>query len=44
MTGERGRMVERFSPEWLRSENERSVSHALEEVAGMVGAKHITSS
>ena len=42
-TGERGRVVERFSPEWRRSENERKVSHALEKVAGVVSAKHITS-
>jgi len=42
-TGEKGRMVEGFSPEWLRDKNERKVSHALEEVVGQVGAKHITS-
>ena len=42
-TGEKGRMVAGFSLEWRRSEDERKVSHALEKVAGEVGAKHITS-
>ena len=42
-TGEKGRVVEHFSPDWLRDENERKVSRVLEEVAKVVGAKHITS-
>ena len=42
-TGEKGRVVVHFSPDWRRNENERKVSHALEKVAGEVGAKHITS-
>ena len=42
-TGEKGRMVEHFTPDWRRSENERKVSRVLEEVAKVVGAKHVTS-
>lgn len=42
-TGEKGREVARFTPDWHRNEDERKVSHALEKVAREVGAKHITS-
>ncbi|KAJ6579612.1 Aldo/keto reductase [Mycena vulgaris] len=39
-TGEKGRTI--LGPEWERSENEKTISHALEKVAGEVGAKTIT--
>lgn len=39
-TGEQGRKM--FGP-WERNETEKKVSHALEKVAGEVGAKSITS-
>jgi hypothetical protein len=42
-SGENGRIVQIFSPDWRRNENEQKVSHALEKVAREVGAKHITS-
>lgn len=42
-SGENGRIVKIFSPDWRRNENEQKVSHALEKVAREVGAKHITS-
>ncbi|KAI0767466.1 NADP-dependent oxidoreductase domain-containing protein [Fomes fomentarius] len=38
-TGEKGRLI--FSPGWERTEDERKVSKALEEVAKEVGAKSI---
>ncbi|KAJ7282042.1 NADP-dependent oxidoreductase domain-containing protein [Mycena rebaudengoi] len=40
-TGENGRTT--FNPEWQRTENEVKISHALEKVAGEVGAKSIAS-
>lgn len=41
-TGDRGRT--RFGGiDWHRNEDEKKVSKALEQVAGEVGAKHITS-
>ncbi|KAF8968927.1 NADP-dependent oxidoreductase domain-containing protein [Flammula alnicola] len=40
-TGEKGRVI--FGGDWLRNENEKKVSAALEKVAEEVGAKHITS-
>ncbi|KAJ7282049.1 Aldo/keto reductase [Mycena rebaudengoi] len=40
-TGEKGRTT--FNPEWQRTENEVKISHALEKVAGEVGAKSIAS-
>ncbi|KAH9480231.1 Aryl-alcohol dehydrogenase [NADP(+)] [Psilocybe cubensis] len=40
-TGEKGRTI--FSPEWLRNDNEKKVSAALEKVAQELGVKHITS-
>lgn len=39
-TGEKGRTL--FGPEWLRNDNEKKVSAALEKVAKEVGVKHIT--
>ncbi|KAJ7124512.1 Aldo/keto reductase [Mycena epipterygia] len=39
-SGEKGRMV--FRPTWERNEDEKKMSHALEKVAGEVGAKSIT--
>ncbi|KAJ7250425.1 NADP-dependent oxidoreductase domain-containing protein [Mycena rebaudengoi] len=39
-SGEKGRTV--FSPDWERSEDQKKMSHALEKVAGEVGAKSIT--
>ncbi|KAG1885051.1 NADP-dependent oxidoreductase domain-containing protein [Suillus subluteus] len=39
-TGEKGR--ETFTGSWERTENEKKVSHALENVAKDVGASHIT--
>lgn len=39
-TGEKGRSI--FSDNWERNEDEKKMSHALEEVAKEVGTKHIT--
>ncbi|KAJ7124518.1 Aldo/keto reductase [Mycena epipterygia] len=39
-SGEKGRMI--AGPTWERNEDEKKMSHALEKVAGEVGAKSIT--
>ena len=39
-SGEKGRTM--FQPEWLRNENERKMSAALEKVAKEVGTEHIS--
>ena len=39
-TGEKGRVT--FRPDWLRNENEKKMSAALEKVAKEVGTEHIT--
>ncbi|CAK5265815.1 unnamed protein product [Mycena citricolor] len=39
VSGEKGRMI--MSSEWERNENEKKISHALEKVAGEVGAQSI---
>lgn len=39
-SGEKGRTT--FNPEWLRNENEKRMSAALEKVAKEVGTEHIT--
>ncbi|CAK5265822.1 unnamed protein product [Mycena citricolor] len=41
VSGEKGRML--FSADWERNEDEKKISHALEKVAGEIGAKNITS-
>ncbi|CAK5265823.1 unnamed protein product [Mycena citricolor] len=41
VSGEKGRML--FSADWERNEDEKKISHALEKVAGEIGAKSITS-
>lgn len=40
-SGEKGRTI--LGPDWERTEDERKISHALEEVAKQVGAKHVSS-
>ena len=39
-SGEKGRTL--YDPEWMRNDNEKAMSAALDKIAKEVGAKHIT--
>ena len=39
-SGEKGRTI--YDPEWMRNDNEKAMSAALDKIAKEVGAKHIT--